>query len=153
MQPNYLGGAVGCVQNQGCYLGAAGAGGCCRGERRTPGYVAVRRWKLQAASWLFGELGGELGLAGCEIAASACWAGGGRLGVCGALWGQASPSPLGTAAELAGRPLLKEVLLWVLIAWRAAQHGPQNGAGAGCPSTVGGSGTGRWSSWVLRSTG
>lgn len=109
---------MGCVQNQGCYLGAAGAGGCCRGERRTPGYVAVRRWKLQAASWLFGELGGELGLAGCEVAASACWAGGGRLGVCGALWGQASPSPSGTAAELAGRPLLKEVLLWVLIAWR-----------------------------------
>lgn len=45
-------------------------------------------------------------------------AGGGLLGVCRALWGQASPSPLGTAAELAGRPLLKELLPWVLIAWR-----------------------------------
>lgn len=79
---------MGCVQNQGCYLGAAGAGGGCHGERRTPGYIAVRRWKLQAASWLFGELGGELGLAGCEVAASACWAGGDSWWwAAGSVWG------------------------------------------------------------------
>lgn len=86
---------MGCVQSQWCYLGAAGAGGCCHGERRSPGYVAMRRWKLQAASWppagaaeLFGELGGELGLAGCEVAASACWAGDG--------WGWAAGGVRGT---------------------------------------------------------